>query len=104
MNARAKTDAPGAVTSMVCGIISIAFACLPLVPLVLGIVALVMAKKAKETVQAEPEFYKEGGVRVAGFVCGIVGTVLGSIYTIYYLFAVIIFGTVGLSGLHGLRH
>ena len=34
---------------------------------------------------ANPGTFNPGGVRVGGFVCGIIGTVLSGIYMIYWL-------------------
>ena len=83
-----KTNAPGAVASLVCGIISIVLCWVPIVGLVLGIIAIVAAGKAKGAAQANPEKFEMGGVRVGGFVCGIIGTVLSGIYSIWWVIAV----------------
>ena len=80
-----KTNAPGAVASLVCGIISIVLCWVPIVGLVLGIIAIVAAGKAKGAAQANPEKFEMGGVRVGGFVCGIIGTVLSAIQTVSFL-------------------
>ena len=77
-----KENPPGAIASMVCGIISIVLCWIPFVGLTCGIVAVVLASRAKRIVLADQEKYLPGGMRVAGLVCGIVGTVLSSIGTI----------------------
>ena len=68
---------------MVCGIISICVSCLPIAPLVLGILGIALGaiaiKKANQGIAGGK------GMAIAGLVCGIVGTVWGVIYTIYWL-------------------
>ncbi len=81
-----KSNAPGAVASLVCGIISIVFCWVPIAGLVLGIIAIVSANKAKATAAQSPERYEAGGVRVGGFICGIIGTVFSGVYHIFWLF------------------
>ncbi len=87
-----RVEPPGAVASMVCGIISIVVACLPIIPLVLGIVALSLANRAKNIIENSPERFKLGGIRTSGFVCGIIGTALGALYTVYFIIAVLVMG------------
>ncbi len=77
--------APGATASLVCGIISLAICLIPFAPLVLGIIAIVLAAKAKGRAEREPTVYLDGGMRVGGFVCGIIGTALSAIYTGWWL-------------------
>jgi len=84
-----KENAPGAVASLVCGILAIVLCWFPLAGLVLGIVAIVMANKAKAAAASNPERFHPGGVRVGGFVCGIIGTILAGIYTIYWIVVVL---------------
>ena len=76
---------PGAVGSLVCGILSIVLCWVPIAGLVLGIIAIVLASKGKKAVLASPGTYNEGGMRIAGFVCGIIGTVFSGLYTIYWV-------------------
>ena len=87
-----KKNAPGAVTSLVCGILAIVLCWFPVVGLTLGIVALVSASRARYRAMESPEQYGSGGVRVAGFVCGIVGTVFAGIYSVYWMILLTFFG------------
>ena len=89
-----KSNAPGSVASLVCGILSIVLCFLPLVGLVLGIIAIQQAGKARRFVEYSPDEFVPGGVRVGGFVCGIIGTVFSGIYNAYYLLAVVFFTSV----------
>ncbi len=63
-------NAPGAVASMVCGIIGIFC-----VGLVLGIIALVMGIGAKKKIQQNPGMYGGNGMATAGVVLGIIDVV-----------------------------
>ncbi len=67
-------NAPGAVAAMVCGIIGLVF-----FGLILGIVAIVKAKKAKEYIASDPR-YTGGGMATAGLVLGIIDLVIVAIY------------------------
>tara|TARA_B100001758_G_C18284268_1_gene543410 strand:+ start:169 stop:516 length:348 start_codon:yes stop_codon:yes gene_type:complete len=81
-------------TILVLGILSIfpGISCIGIVGVVLGIITLVMSKKTKAEVQANPNKYTESSIKVykAGRVCGIVGLSLSSfaiiLYTLYAVF------------------
>ena len=65
-----KTNAPGAVASLVWGILGL-FIC----GLILGIVAISNANKAKGMIQREPSVYTGEGLATAGLVIGIIDLV-----------------------------
>ncbi len=71
-----KENAPGAVASLVCGIIGI-FIC----GIVLGIIAIVNANKAKRTIGSDPR-YGGAGMAQAGLILGIIAIILNVIYFI----------------------
>ena len=79
---------PGAVGALVCGILAIVFCWFPLAGLGLGIIAIVLASRAKKAVAANPATYLPGGMGTAGFVLGIIGTVLSAIYLVVWIVAV----------------
>jgi hypothetical protein len=64
-----KENAPGAVASLVCGIIGLFFC-----GIVLGPLAIAQSNKAKATIRADPR-YGGGGIATAGFVLGIVSLI-----------------------------
>jgi hypothetical protein len=72
-----KANAPGAVASLVCGIIG-----LIICGLILGAVALSMALKAKKAIKENPDMYKGGGMATAGLVLGIIDIVGWAIYIV----------------------
>jgi len=76
MNENGKLPGQGAATgSLVCGIIAVVcwfFGYTTIISLILGIIGLVMASKAKR------EGYT-GGMRTAGFVLSLIGVIVGAI-------------------------
>ena len=76
MNENGKLPGQGAATgSLVCGIIAVVcwfFGYTTIISLILGIIGLVMASKAKR------EGYT-GGMRTAGFVLSLMGVIVGAI-------------------------
>lgn len=84
-----KVPGTGAsIASMVCGILSVVLCwCYGIVSLILGIVAIVLASKAKK--DAGGIF---NGMAKAGFICGIIGTILGALFVIYLIVCFMIVG------------
>ena len=80
-------NAPGGLVSMVCGIVGVATGCLGLV---LGIVALIHAKKARQALAQYPTGYGGAGMATAGFVLGIIATILGSLWMIYIVIWIVV--------------
>jgi len=74
---RPQETAPGAVASMVCGIIGI-FCC----GIVLGIIAIVLGNGAHKRIRQRPDLYGGGGMATAGVVLGIIGFILHIIVAI----------------------
>lgn len=87
---------PNATTSLVLGICSIVFSCL-FVGLILGIIGLSLSGSGKRLYQKNPTIYTNYSTLNAGYICSIIGTILGSLYTLYYIIWVIILGTAAAS-------
>ena len=84
---------PNSTASLVLGILSIPTCfCYGLVGLILGIVAIVLGKKAKKLYAENPDAYTGIGNAKAGYVTGLIGTILGGIYLIIIIFFI---ATVG---------
>lgn len=82
-------EASGATTALVLGILGI----VPL-PLILSIPAIIVGSKAQKQARELPG--QPGlGMAKAGYICGIVGTVWGALWLIYWLFIVIIVASSG---------
>jgi hypothetical protein len=67
---------PGTYAAFFCGLFSVFFPCLGLV---LGIIAVINAKKARAALAADPSQYApgSGGLTTAGQILGIIGIVVG---------------------------
>ena len=70
-----------AIASLVLGIISLAFMWMPFFGLVLGIVGLVLAASAGK------EGFR-GGLKTAGFVCSLIGTIIGAFYLVLFIIGI----------------
>ncbi len=90
-------NAPGAVASMVCGIVGVVCGGLCCAGLVLGIVALNQRKKALEGFSRHPGKYGGHGFCTAGQVLGIIAIILGSLAAVYWLFWLIMMLTFAAS-------
>ncbi len=90
---------PNATAVLVLGIISIVGCfCYGLVGIVCGIIALIMAKKARALYAASPATYTEASYKNmnAGRVCAIIGTILSALY---FILVVVLIFTIGFAGL-----
>lgn len=84
--ALAAPNAPGAVTGLVLGILSVALGGFLGSGLVLGILALHYRGKALRTIEAEPLQYSGRGMVSATYVLGIIGLIFGGLGLVYVLF------------------
>lgn len=91
-----KQTAPNAIASLVLGISSLVFGCF-FVGIVLGIIGLVLGNKGLAEYNANPDKYDGEGMLKAGRITSIIGIVLGGIYVVYYIVAVLILGAAGFS-------
>lgn len=69
---------------MVLGILSLLSACY-MVGIVLGIVALALSSKGRQLYKENPNGYNGYGMLNAGFVCAILGIVLGGLFLLGFL-------------------
>ena len=87
---------PNASAVLVLGIISIALCwCAGIVGLICGIIALVLANNANAIYQINPNSFTQSSYKnmKAGKICAIIGTILSSLYFIYYIIILIAVGT-----------
>lgn len=90
-----KRQLPNATTVLVLGIISIVTSfCYGIVGIILGIIALVMAKKDLELYKENPEEYDGYSNLNAGRICAIIGLSMGSLFFIFFLIYIIFFAAV----------
>ncbi len=86
-----KPFAPGAVASLVFGILALVLGSVPLLGLGLGITAIVLAVRARRAVAVAPESLLGAELATAGLVCGIIGSVLSALATLaLFLFLAVI--------------
>ncbi len=95
-------DLPGATAGLVLGILSIVFSA-PVIGLLLGFLGLQKSREAKQVAELNPGVYSNLGVAQAGFVCSIVGMVLGVMSSLcgcgwFLLVIVAIFGAAAGQG------
>ena len=93
-----KETLPNSTSVLVLGICSIIFGCF-FIGLILGIIGLNLAGKGRRMYSANPELYDGYGALNAGWIMSIIGTILGGLYTIYWIIIGAILGGVGLSAL-----
>ncbi len=97
-----QQNLPNSVGVLVLGILSIVFCwCYGIPGLALGIIALIMAKKANTLYINSPESYSESSYKNmrAGRICAIVGLCLSSVYAIFIIIYVAILGAAIGGGL-----
>lgn len=88
---------PNATAVLVLGILSIIFCwCYGIVGAVLGIIALVLAKKGSEAYKANPNAFSVSSYNnlKAGKICGIIGISLSGLILIYYIIVIAFYGAV----------
>ena len=96
VNTGGQTPLPNATAALVLGIISIPTCiCYGIIGLACGIIALILAGKAKKLYDENPSLYTIGSFKnmQAGKVCGIIGVSLSSLYLIYVIVVLAFFGS-----------
>ncbi|WP_074409973.1 CCC motif membrane protein [Aquimarina megaterium] len=90
-----KQQLPNATLVLIFGIASIVTCfCYGFLGLVFGIIALVLAKKAKELYLENPELYTGYENLNAGRICAIIGTILSSLYLLIIIGYIIFMGAL----------
>jgi hypothetical protein len=83
-----KPHPPGAVASLVFGILALIAGFMPVGGLVLGVLAITSARRATGALATAPDSYEPGGLHTAGFVTGIIGLSLSALATLWFLMVV----------------
>ncbi len=83
-------ELPGATAGLVLGICSIVFSA-PIVGLILGFLGLQKSRAAKQTAAMNPGIYANAGIAQAGYVCSIIGLVLGALSLLSCCVGLVIF-------------
>lgn len=96
-----KQKLPNSTAVLVLGILSILTCCCGgIVGLVLGIIALVLAKKDIQLYNANPELYSNYNNINTGKILAIIGIVLSSIYLLITIFY---YATIGSDGIEQMK-
>ena len=95
-----KRSLPNATAVLILGILSIITCCCYGIGLILGIIALVLAKKDLQLYRENPELYSNFSNLNTGKILAIIGIVLSAIYIIYMI---VIFSTVGMEGIQHMQ-
>jgi hypothetical protein len=94
-----KRNLPNATAVLVLGILSIVTCCCyGFIGLILGIIALVLAKKDMAAYKESPELYNNYSNLNTGRILAIIGVVLSSLYLL------LIIAAIALHGVDGLQH
>jgi hypothetical protein len=96
----APQNLPNATVALVLGILSIpGCCCYGILGLILGIIAIVLSKGDINKFQLSPGVYTTSSLKnaKAAKVCGIIGTILGSIYLIAIIIFIVVFGFAAVS-------
>lgn len=80
-----KPHPPGAVASLACGVLALMVVLVPGLGLLLGIAALVNARRAEQALVAKPDAYLASGLSTAGVVCGVIGGIFSLIVTLWMM-------------------
>ena len=99
-----KPHPPGAVASLVCGILAIILGAVPFLGIVLGIIAIIAASRARSHAMDKPDAYQGGGLHTAGLVTGIIGTVMSSLATLWSLLVFSLIAALIAAAAHGMAH
>jgi hypothetical protein len=91
-----KQTLPNSTATLILGICSIVFGCF-FIGLILGIIGLVLSGKGKQMYNSNPELYDGYGALNAGRIMSIIGVILGSLYTLYYIVLVVLLGSLAFN-------
>lgn len=92
---------PNATAVMILGILSIlTCCCYGVIGLILGIIALVLAKKDMALYKANPHSYSNYSNLNVGRILAIIGIVLSALYLIYMI---VLFSTLGMEGIEQMQ-
>ncbi|MDB5007542.1 MAG: hypothetical protein JWQ84_3482 [Mucilaginibacter sp.] len=79
-----KQTLPNATAVLVLGICSLVFGCF-FVGLILGIIGIALSGRGRKLYRENPALYDGYSSLNAGFIMSIIGTVLGGLYTLYFI-------------------
>ncbi|HEX3132685.1 MAG TPA: hypothetical protein VHX44_03770 [Planctomycetota bacterium] len=87
-----KPHPPGAVASLVFGILALIAWFVPMLEVIIKALAIASSRRTTASLTTMPETYQSGGLPTAGLVTGIIGLVLSSLVMVW---AVMMVGMIG---------
>lgn len=99
-----KPHPPGAVASLTCGILAIIFGAVPFLGVLLGVIAIIAAVRARRHLTDLPDAYQPGGLHTAGMVTGVIGTVLSTLATVWALLVLSVITALIAAAVNGMAH
>ena len=98
-NFQTQQPLPNATAVLVLGIISIVGCfCYGIVGLICGIIALILASKAKKLYEENPGKWSNYANLNAGRICAIIGTIISGLYMLFLIVYVLFFAAAMSSG------
>lgn len=83
-----KPHPPGAVASLVFGILALVAGLVPVLGICFGLAAITWSRRAQNSLRALPDAYQIDGLPTAGLVTGIIGMALSAIATMWSMLIV----------------
>ena len=94
--AKARSMAPGAMASLIMGIISLATSYI-FVGIVFAIIGMVLGGKAKRAIAANPSGYRAPGIAKAGHIISIIGLPVSIVCSILFVVYIVLVANYGIS-------
>jgi hypothetical protein len=90
-----KSYPPGAVASLVFGILALLTWFVPALGFLLGALAIATSRRASASLSALPEVYASGDLHTAGLVTGLIGLTLSLLATLWFVMVIGVLGAIG---------
>lgn len=90
-----KSHPPGAIASLVFGILALLTWFVPALGFLLGALAITTSRRANASLAAMPEAYTAGDLHTAGLVTGVIGLVLSVLATAWFVLVIGVMGAIG---------
>lgn len=90
-----KSHPPGAIASLVFGILALLTWFVPAVGFLLGALAIASSRRANASMIALPDVYAAGDLHTAGLVTGLIGLALSLLATVWFVLVIGLLGAIG---------
>jgi hypothetical protein len=93
---KARAMAPGAMGSLIMGIISLCTSYI-FVGIIFAIIGMVLGGKAKKAIAADPQAYRAPGIAKAGHIISIIGLPVSIIFSILFVVYIVVLVGAGVA-------